>query len=206
MTESEWLAATEPEPIISFLRNQDAIGGYRAGLRFSITCCRLSWDHLEPQERAIAEILERFAATPTQRSVKPALKSLLSFLSASVFPAHRHLGRWSWWYIANTIALMTRRNDLTATIQTDILRDIVGNPFREVTFDPEWRSAAVVALAEFIKNGDHTHYPILADALLEAGCRDETFLDHCRQSGRHFKHCWVIEGLLKPHADAVGDG
>lgn len=91
-------------------------------------------------------------------------------------------------------------------MQTEMVRDIVGNPFREVNFDPEWHSMAVVALAESITKGDHSHYPILADALLDAGCRDETVLDHCRQSGRHFKHCWVIEGLLKPHADAVGNG
>ena len=42
-----------------------------------------------------------------------------------------------------------------------------------------------------------TDMPILADALLDAGCDNEKILQHCRQQeGVHAKGCWVIDLLL----------
>ena len=38
--------------------------------------------------------------------------------------------------------------------------------------------------------------PILADALEDAGCMDQTILNHCRQSGEHVRGCWVVDLLL----------
>jgi hypothetical protein len=37
--------------------------------------------------------------------------------------------------------------------------------------------------------------PVLADALLDAGCTDEQVLEHCRGSGPHIRGCWVIDLL-----------
>jgi len=34
--------------------------------------------------------------------------------------------------------------------QSKLLRDIFGNPFRPVTFDPEWRTTTALALAQGI--------------------------------------------------------
>jgi hypothetical protein len=38
--------------------------------------------------------------------------------------------------------------------------------------------------------------PILADALMDAGCDNEDMLNHCRQPGEHAKGCWLIDLLL----------
>ena len=52
-----------------------------------------------------------------------------------------------------------------------LLRDIFGNPFRPVTFDPDWRTTTAVQLAQQMYDSrDFSAMPILADALQDAGC------------------------------------
>jgi len=43
---------------------------------------------------------------------------------------------------------------------------------------------------------DASRLPVLADALEEAGCTDQTILDHLRGPGPHGRGCWVIDLLL----------
>jgi hypothetical protein len=38
--------------------------------------------------------------------------------------------------------------------------------------------------------------PILADALLDAGCDQEELLTHCRSAGPHVRGCWAIDLIL----------
>lgn len=38
--------------------------------------------------------------------------------------------------------------------------------------------------------------PILADALLDAGCGDEELLGHLREQGPHARGCWVLDAAL----------
>ena len=78
-----------------------------------------------------------------------------------------------------------------------ILRDIFGNPFRPVAFDPAWRTSTAVALAEgMYDRRDFGAIPILADALQDAGCEDEQILSHCRGDGPHVRGCWVVDLVL----------
>ncbi|HEY1065334.1 MAG TPA: hypothetical protein VGE52_04465 [Pirellulales bacterium] len=82
--------------------------------------------------------------------------------------------------------------------QTALLRDALGNPFRNSTLRAEWLSATVVAIAETIRNNrDHRLLPILGDALEEAGCSDDEFLSHCRNPGEHIAGCWVVSSILE---------
>jgi hypothetical protein len=54
-------------------------------------------------------------------------------------------------------------------IQANLLRDIIGNPFRPVTLDPSWRTSNVTALAQSIYDDRaFDRLPILADALEDA--------------------------------------
>jgi hypothetical protein len=77
------------------------------------------------------------------------------------------------------------------------LRDIFGNPFRPVTFDPRWLTATVVALATGIyAERAFDRMPILADALEEAGCDHADILAHCRGDGPHVRGCWVVDLVL----------
>jgi hypothetical protein len=79
----------------------------------------------------------------------------------------------------------------------ELVRDIVGNPFRPAPFDPRWRTAAATELARAAyESRDFGALPILADALQEAGCEDAEVLAHCRAGGPHVRGCWVVDGVL----------
>jgi hypothetical protein len=81
--------------------------------------------------------------------------------------------------------------------QADLLRDIVGNPFRPAAVDPRWRTAEAVELARAIYDDRaFDRLPLLADALRDAGCTDEVILAHCRSEGPHARGCWVVDLLL----------
>jgi hypothetical protein len=77
------------------------------------------------------------------------------------------------------------------------VKDIVANPFRVVACDPGWRTTAVTGVARGAYDGRaFDRLPILADALQEAGCADETILGHCRGGGPHARGCWVVDLIL----------
>ena len=79
----------------------------------------------------------------------------------------------------------------------DEFRDVAGNPFRPITFDPSWRTETVVGLATGIdESGAYERMPILADALQEAGCEDEQVLAHARGPGPHVRGCWLVDMVL----------
>jgi hypothetical protein len=89
--------------------------------------------------------------------------------------------------------------DLTAESETQaaFLRDIFGNPFRQVTFSPEWRTDTAIALAcTMYESRDFSAMPILADALQDAGCDNDDVLNHCRGTGPHVRGCWVCDLVL----------
>jgi hypothetical protein len=78
-----------------------------------------------------------------------------------------------------------------------LLRDIFGNPFRPITFSPEWRTDTAIALArQMYDSRDFSAMPILADALQDAGCDSEDVLNHCRGEGPHVRGCWVVDLVL----------
>jgi hypothetical protein len=82
-------------------------------------------------------------------------------------------------------------------MQTDLLRDIFGNPIRPVTLNPTWQTETVVALATAIyADKAFDRMPILADALEDAGCDNADVLSHCRGEGPHVRGCWVVDLLL----------
>lgn len=81
--------------------------------------------------------------------------------------------------------------------QVAILRDIFGNPFRPVAFDPSWRTSSAVGIAQSMyESRDFAAMPILADALEDAGCDSPDVLAHCRGDGPHVRGCWVIDHVL----------
>jgi hypothetical protein len=83
-----------------------------------------------------------------------------------------------------------------------MLRDIFGNPFRQVSIDPRWLTSSVVDLARSIYEGDlrqaggYMALPILADALMDAGCDSEELLSHLRSDGPHVRGCWAVDLIL----------
>jgi hypothetical protein len=91
------------------------------------------------------------------------------------------------------------------TFQCRLLRELLGNPFRPVAFDPTWRTQAVLSLARVaydereLPSGhlDPARLAVLSDALEDAGCTDAAILDHLRSAGPHVRGCWALDHLLK---------
>jgi hypothetical protein len=81
-----------------------------------------------------------------------------------------------------------------------VVRDLFGNPFNRPEINPLWLQAndgRVSKLAHRIYDESaFDGLPILADALLEIGCDDESLIVHCQSSDRHFRGCWAIDALL----------
>jgi hypothetical protein len=78
-----------------------------------------------------------------------------------------------------------------------LLRDIVGDPFRPATIDPRWRTADTVGLARGIyEDRAFDRLPLLADALMDAGCDSGTIVGHCHSIGLHTRGCWVVDLIL----------
>ncbi|MBN9523696.1 hypothetical protein J0H58_35155 [bacterium] len=78
-----------------------------------------------------------------------------------------------------------------------MFRDVFGNPFRPVAFDPAWRTEAVVALARgMYESRDFAPMPVLADALGDAGCDQPDIFAHCRGPESHVRGCWGVDLVL----------
>jgi hypothetical protein len=78
-----------------------------------------------------------------------------------------------------------------------LIGDIFGSPFHPVEFDSRWRTANVIDLAKTIYEDEtFDRMSILADALVDAGCKDETILEHCFSGGPHVRGCWVVDLVL----------
>jgi hypothetical protein len=83
------------------------------------------------------------------------------------------------------------------TAQAGLARCVFGNPFRPYSFDPRWLNSNVVDLARTIYDEPaFERLPILADALMDAGCADEAVFSHCRSDGPHVRGCWVVDLIL----------
>jgi hypothetical protein len=86
---------------------------------------------------------------------------------------------------------------IALSTMADVVRDILGNPFRTVAIDPTWQSADVLGLARAIyEDRAFDRMPLLADALMDAGCDNEAMLAHCRSEGPHVRGCWVVDLVL----------
>jgi hypothetical protein len=87
--------------------------------------------------------------------------------------------------------------------QANLLRDILGNPFRPVALEPSLRTPAVAALAQAayeeralpVGTLRPDRLAVLADPLEEAGCADAAVLDHLRGPGTHVRGCWPVDLL-----------
>jgi hypothetical protein len=83
----------------------------------------------------------------------------------------------------------------------NLVREIFGNPFRPTTIDPAWlawNDATIPRIARSVyEERAFDRLPILADALLDAGCEDEALIQHCREPGPHARGCWALDELLR---------
>ena len=203
MTEAEWLACAEPQTILDHLRGRATDRKLRL---FACACCRLRWESLtDPASRAAVTVAEKYAdgEAPPQE---------LKMVRRAAYTQWRFPNPMAAWHAADARArdgacaaaesVAPRhgagRDECGMRLQCDFLRCIFGNPFRPVTFSPDWRTSTAVTLARQMYDArDFSAMPILADALQDAGCDNDESLAHCRDpKGVHVRGCWVCDLAL----------
>ena len=215
MTEADWLECPDPHGAMAWIREKVNASHRRLGL-FAAAYCRLYWTMLDDERSRMAvEIAELFAdglATDTQRKqaasdARAAFRELFQnrewswerFITMSV--ASASLGEW---YPSVQEATFSETPPPPAGAgcrserpHAPVIQCVFGNPFRPVAFDPHWRTADTVGLARGIyEDRAFDRLPLLADALMDAGCADEQVLGHCRSDGPHVRGCWVVDLVL----------
>ena len=186
---------------------------------FACACCRQVW-HLLTDERsrkavefmegwddslAMLSAEEREAEepedSPRQRACVGAMRAQMDMRTNETAHAadaawavigHREASAAATAVLYQLSPLQAMPDNLAA--QSALLREVVGNPFAAMKRPPA--SADVLALADHIyQTRDLTAYPVLRDALLDAGCDEDRVLSHCLESG-HVRGCWLIDLLL----------
>lgn len=205
MTEAEWLAATDPEPMLRFAAGR---ASRRKLLLFGSTCGRRVWGaialDLKQAVKAAEQVADGRAGPDTLRD---AVARVIGLDAAGVFwpegglPDALTLVTQGAVLFANTRLGAGHRTDLRdreRSAQAGVLRDVLGNPFRPAALDRSWLTSTVAALARGVyRERAFERLPILADALQDAGCEDDQVLTHCRdEAAPHVRGCWVVDLLL----------
>ncbi len=209
VTEAEWLACTDPQPMLEFLRT----GGRenRRKLRlFAVACCRRVWPLLDDERSRLAvEAAELYAdGLASEQDLQEAHQLAWEAWGMPARTAARDasIGNWEAFrpdgaasHAAWATPGRTRGGERQA--QANLLRCLFGLlPFRLTTIDLAWltwHDGLLVSMArQMYDSRDFSDMPVLADALEEAGCNDANILSHCRQPGPHVRGCWLIDDLL----------
>lgn len=178
---------------------------------YAVACCRQRWNLFEVDlcQRAVdaaerladgradklelASIHDAIMAIPTPNDQSHSIENMaLKLISVNgihcASAAAMNLGVATGWDHFETVVQG----------QAQLLRCVVGKPFRHVAFDPLWRTPAVVEIAgSLYADRAFDRMPILADALEDAACDHPGVLGHCRNSGPHVRGCWVVDELLE---------
>jgi hypothetical protein len=220
MTEEEWLDADQPSAMIEFVTEDRLLGTDRKLRLAACAFCRRHWKMLpDPRSRRMVEVAEDYAdglASAERLSAVQADAIAATGVNygewQSIHGSYLHAANAAWWlgqvetpfdvgYVADKCFGVTVCDpddpEEEDPFQAELLRDVFGNPLQPVAFDPDWKSGDVVALARAIYDDRaFDRLPILADALIDAGCDDEQILEHCRGPGPHVRGCWVVDLVL----------
>jgi hypothetical protein len=223
VTEAEWLACEDPQVMLPSLPE----GSTERKLRlFAVACCRNVWAFLtDESSRDAVEFAERQAdevvSEEDRKRVRDAAyhahwlartypgdsgtRNVRTCATGAALLAIAQTHRAAMAAAESARALAHESGDIFATVfaqasraQAILLREILGNPFRPLVFDPAWRTSDVLALATGIYDEKaFDRMPILADALQDAGCANDDILAHCRGEGPHVRGCWVADLVLE---------
>lgn len=220
MTESDWTTCTDAAVMLALLQNRGGVSERKLRL-FAVACCRRVWHLLyDGRSRRIVEAGERYADGEgvVERLTGLQTEAVKAAFHAGVDGTEDNDDKW---YAAAEAAASVARPYLSLSevasraasyatnaqhpeqeaeraAQADVLRCVFGNVFHPTTFTPSWRTDTVVALAaQMYVTRDFSIMPVLADALMDAGCCDEVVLEHCRVTTGHHRGCWVVDMVLE---------
>jgi hypothetical protein len=174
---------------------------------FACACLRRLWTLLpDERSRRAVEVIERCADGLAGRvELQAALADAEAVEAASTgrarAAARAVIAAWSTAEHACSAAAQASPDPLKERRhQADLLRDLIGNPFRPVPVELPWlerNNGRAVQIARAIYDEHRfADLPVLADALEESGCHSEAILTHCRSGGEHALGCWVLDTLL----------
>ena len=217
MTEAKWLACADSLVQLDFLARGGAAalaaGGERQLRLFAVACLRRRWRRPQRAARRAAEVAERFAdglATADELAAAsvgwPPLPATgrrgPDRRAAADRGAHAVLYRHALTAAGVAAAAFAQAAADPAAeraAQAGLLRCVLGNPFRPVSFSPAWGTPTVVGLAAAVYSdggfADRQVLAVLADALEDAGCDQADLLGHLRGPGPHVRGCWAV-GLI----------
>jgi hypothetical protein len=223
MTEADWLAATDPGPMLAFLLGK--VNDRKLRL-FAVACCRRIWPLLtQARSRAAVETAERVAEGSAGRRAQTVFQlpyDDVPLHSDEEVPSYAvcYVVRASAWSAARDTAPNAASEEAWAAVpgrfrdderkelrkaaeraQAALLRCLVGNPFRPSpplsSAVLAWNRGTVGCIAASIyEERAFERLAILGDALEEAGCADAGLLAHCRDAGPHCRGCWAVDAAL----------
>ena len=219
MTEAEWLACVQPSQLI------ESVGPTwreRRARLFAVECCRRLPAMPDARLNGVIETAERFAdGVAGDAELSTAIEiandarewearhdmSSWQYHAAEVvaatvaFPAEEYTAISA--FIACTEAELGPGDDGTTerrlyAVFAMLVREVFGNPFRPVAFEPTWRTTDALLLARGIyEERACGRMPILADALQDAGCDSDDILNHLRDTNAtHVRGCWALDLVL----------
>lgn len=230
MIEVDWLAGNDPTPMIEFAQSKSKTSHRKLRLYAVACCRRIEHllndemvvKALDAAERYADERIKDDAIWKWSKKVAKTRDSIVNTNGFSPEWLARQAVAWATLPrrysgylqvhngVARTIAtehghergslswLLALRKELR--VLSDLLREVVGNPFRTTTIDPAclaWNDETIPRMAKGIYDDRaFDRLPFLSDALEEAGVTDLDLLAHCRSRDVHVRGCWAIDLML----------
>jgi hypothetical protein len=207
MTETEWLICDDPRPL---LRRLGGGSDNRKARLFGCHCCRRVWECLDEVHRRAVWASEFYADDRISDEIWRRFGALLrpgrTAAEEAAWAAWRGYGVVAAWRAAEAVEELAPPSQKLAVWEAErswqaaLLRELCGPLFRPTTLDVDirrWNDGTVGRIAQGLyEDRAWGRMPILADALLDAGCVDEDLLDHLRGPGPHVRGCWALDVVL----------
>jgi hypothetical protein len=197
MTEEEWLKNSNLRSMVEFIGENASDRKLRL---FVVACCRRKWNRFSDHDRATIELAERYADGKASVAKLATARDAAGFRSP--FDGFDGLDGLMVRDAVATAAFSAAQlcscgsSSLEDCVRAILLRCIVGNPFRPVSLGLWITPAAATVAQDTYDRRDFAALPVLADLLEEAGCPEQSVLDHCRNRGLHARGCWVVDLVL----------
>jgi hypothetical protein len=212
MTEAEWLACEDASQLIIAMPEHGRVTTRTHALFVVVACRRLQGYYFKKETDFALRTLELYAdGTASEEAMEQVFAHVenttygADCIDLRICEAVADVLFWSGTFFDSLRALSA---GLTGLIPSDVqaqavlghadlVREIVGNPFRPSKLQPSTITADALRIATVAYDShEFGCLPILSDALEEAGCTDTDLLAHLRSPGPHVRGCWALDHIL----------